>query len=241
MQKHLCRENRTLADGSDMLKPRKRITKKELKEDKLLTSYVKANRWLGQHRKYLTIGLALLLIVGLAAIFSSRAQKAAEQNASEIFLRATSEFQQGDFHAAAQKFENVIDEYGGTSYGILSQLYLANCYVKNGRTDDAFDLFSAFLRKYKGDVNLQAAAMASKAAILEEKSNFAEAAELYEKISKDYPTCLMCPNYLISAAQNFAKIDKKDKAQQLFDRVVKEFPESQEKNDAILLKKMLGS
>ena len=51
-----------------MLKPRKQITKKQLKEDSLVTFYFKAQEWLEVHGKTLMIAAAavLLAIAGFA-------------------------------------------------------------------------------------------------------------------------------------------------------------------------------
>ena len=56
-----------------MLKPKKRITRKEIKQDKLVTIYFKVNDWLNENSKYVVgVGIALVIIIAAAFIFSSR-------------------------------------------------------------------------------------------------------------------------------------------------------------------------
>ena len=43
-----------------MLNPKKKISKRELKEDALITTYAKSMSFYEEYRKYITIGLAAL-------------------------------------------------------------------------------------------------------------------------------------------------------------------------------------
>ncbi|MBN1541084.1 tetratricopeptide repeat protein, partial [candidate division KSB1 bacterium] len=186
-----------------MLKPRKRITKKELKEDKLVTFYVKANRWLETYRKYFFLALAVVAVIVVAIVLSNRARNRAELHASEFYLKGTTEFEKGDYQAAADQFQVVLNEYGGTSYGKLSRLFLGNCYTQLGRRDEALAMYDSFVARYKKDPNLRAAGMAGKAALLEESGEYAKSAALFEQIAVKFPDAILGPTYLMSAAQNY--------------------------------------
>ena len=71
----------------------KRITKKEIKEDKLVTTAFQFSEWIQMHLNHVLMvaGGVILLAVVVFFIFSSKAKR--EQKAAELFGKATLEFQ----------------------------------------------------------------------------------------------------------------------------------------------------
>ena len=51
-----------------MLKPKKKISKRELKQDTLITTYMKVTTFYEQHKKQISIGVTALVVVIIALV-----------------------------------------------------------------------------------------------------------------------------------------------------------------------------
>ena len=61
-----------------MLRPRKHITKKDIKEDTFVTVYLKIRKFVQKHNRYLNIGLLAIPVIVIVAILMVRSKKNAE-------------------------------------------------------------------------------------------------------------------------------------------------------------------
>jgi len=222
-----------------MLKPRKRITKKQLKEDKLVTFYFQATSWIEKNSKYIYMGLGAILLVVVLLFVNARAKKSSESSASVELSRATRAYESGDYKNAITQLSNLVENYGGTRSGILSLLYLANSFYQNGDTENAIKNYKEFYSKFSGDEHLLASAMGGIAACLEQEKKYREAAEQYEKIVHKYPKAVQAPYFLLRSGRCFTLANDNGKAKQQFEKLVKDYPNAQEKEDALMLLAMI--
>jgi predicted negative regulator of RcsB-dependent stress response len=223
-----------------MLKPRKRISKKELKQDQLVTLYFQANTWLENNLKYV-IGAALVIVVLFAlGIFFSSSSKSSNQKASVELFRAVRTSESGDVQGALTLFNSLVEKYGNTKSGKMARYYLANAFYKNQDYDNALIQYQKFSKSFSGDDYIVLSALAGVASCMEQKQQFDKAAPLFENIVKKYPKSFDAALYLLKASQCYSKANNTARANALLEKIIKEYPDSQEKNDAILLKSMSG-
>jgi len=222
-----------------MLKPRKRISKKQLKEDKLVTFYFKASSWLQDHTRVLTLGLAALVVVIVGATLYGNSRRSSEQAASVELARATRAYESKDYQNALTLLSNLVDSHGSTRSGKLGRLYLGQTFLLTNDYDNAQLHFEKFISSYKDESYLTAAAMKGVAACLEQKGDYAGAADYYQRAVKKYPKSILAPQLLLRAARCHALTDQRDQARALYDRIVADYPESQERDQALMLKSML--
>ena len=112
-----------------MLKPRKRLTKKQLKEDKLVTFYMNASTWVENNSKYL-IGGIIGVVVFVGAIFLySNSLKKSEAAASVELARAIRTYQSQDYKGALTSLSTIVENYGSSQSGKIALLYLANSFL----------------------------------------------------------------------------------------------------------------
>jgi len=223
-----------------MLKPRKRITKKKLKEDKLVTFYFRASDWLEENSKYLFMGLAAIVLVAAAIIYFNYAQEKSEKNASVDLARATRTLETGDYQNAIAQLSSIVDNYGSSTSGTMARLYLANALFQTKEYNNAEKNYAKFISRFSGDEYLLAAAQGGIAASLQARKKWAEAAKAYEKAAEKYDSVL-APGFYIQAARCYTSLGDDRKAKSLYNKVIEEFPQATEKEEALMLLSMLGA
>lgn len=215
-----------------MLKPRKKITKKELKQDKLVTAYFKAVDLVRNNRKIVSgmiTGLVIAVIVVVAYLNNVRSNnnKAATEISQVLGAFNGGAYQvaiNGDPTQNISGLKSIVQNYGGTETGEEAKIYLADCYYYLGDYDDAMKYF----KDYDGsDKFTQASAYAGMAEVYEIRKEYSKAAEYYGRAAASDSKNFLAPQYLVGAARNYIKIGKKERAIALLTRVKKDFPNSQ--------------
>jgi TolA-binding protein len=214
-----------------MLKPKKKISKKEIKEDRLVTSYFEATNWYETNKKIVNgvlTGAVVLAIVIVAYV----------NNVSSNNLKATTElgkvlpyYDQGKFDLAIggnlqdniRGLQSIVDDYGSSKAGELAGFYLANSYYAQGDFDKAL--------KYFLDVDVKddlivASSLAGAGACYEAKGDHAKAAASYEKAAFKSSKDVNAPENMVHAAKNYILAGEKTKAVDLLKKVKKDYPTS---------------
>ena len=228
-----------LRDKGIMLKPRKRLTKKQLKEDKLITFYNKAQELFEEYSKYVIGGTVALVMIFVVVFLYSNSQKAAEKEASVKLAQATSAYERSDFQSATSLLSNLVEENGNTRSGKLGRLYLANSLFQTQDYTGAEENYKKFASSFKGDEHILSAAAAGVAACYEERKEYEKAAKEYERVANKYSDSIFAPRYLLRAARCYQLAEKPNLAKDAYVKLIDEYPESQEKENAILMTAML--
>jgi TolA-binding protein len=214
-----------------MLKPKKKITKKEIKEDKLVTTYFEATTWYEANKK--TVNGVLVGIVILAVVLVAYMNNVNSNN-----LKANTElgkvipyYDQGKFDVAIsgnlqeniRGLQSIVDDYGSTKAGELARFYLANAFFAQNDYDKALKYF---LDVSVSDEMIAASAIAGAGACYEAKKENEKAGEMFEKAAFKSTKDVNAAENMFHAARNYLTVGKKEKAAELFKRVKKEFPTS---------------
>lgn len=215
-----------------MLKPQKKVSKKEIKEDKLVTSYFEVQKWVEENTRTISyIAVGIVAVVAIIFIWFKR-QADDNEKATTQLAKIVSYYESGKYELAingvpqegAQGLQVIVDEYGGTHAGEIAKLYLANSYYALGNYDKAIDVYRDISIN---DKTITATAYAGIAACYEIKSDHEKAGLYYEKAASKNMTIMQAPENLQKAAWNYAQTGKKDKAIELLQTLKKEFPSSQ--------------
>lgn len=217
-----------------MLKPRTRLTKKKIKEDKLVTAYFKAIDYYQLYQKYILGGLGALVLLIVLIIFISQTRKANELNASGELAAARAELARMNFPAGIDSLQKIIVRYDGTRSAGDATFYLANTYFLQKQFDLAQKYFNEYLDSYSGDENTRYSAMVGLAACFEEKEDFKAAAEMYEKAANKHDAVFNAAEGLLSAGRCYLAAGLKEKARTVLQRLLEKYPESAFKNEAEL-------
>jgi tetratricopeptide (TPR) repeat protein len=214
-----------------MLKPQKKISRKEIKEDKLVSSYFNMRRWIEENQRL--VWYIVLAPVAIAAIWFWWNSKTTEWNekATAMVAKVTPYYDQGRYDMAingvpqegVQGLQAVVDEHGSTQSGQIAKLYLANSYYAIKNYDKALEYYKDIS---VSDKLISAAALAGAAACYEAKNDYASAASYFEKAASKNMTLMQAPENLQRSAVNYAAAGKKEKAIELLQTLKKEFPAS---------------
>ncbi len=214
-----------------MLEARKKISKKQIKEDKLVTTYYKAISFYQKNQARLLIGLGVVALVVVAVILFSNKKANDNKVAAALLAKVMPLYNQDSFKQAidGDKTKNIVglkeivDKYGSTDQGETAKIFLADCYSMMGNTDAAYKMYD----DYSGSVPLfKASAAAGKAGYYEDKKEFGKAADLYKeaaKISKANPSNA---DYFFRAGINYFKAGQKSDAKTMFDTIKKDYKTS---------------
>ncbi len=212
-----------------MLQPKKKITKKELKEDALITSYVRATAFYEANKRTITTGLTALIVVAAVAFFYVKNRNADGERAQTELGKVYSFYDNGQYQLAIDGvrernipgLQTITQDYGSTPAGTLAKLYLADSYYNLKKFADALKEFEDF--SPEGQL-LTVSRLAGIGACHEALGQYKEAAESFEKAATKYATDPSAAENLNNAARNYAAAGEKDQALDLYKKLKKSYP-----------------
>ncbi|GBE29965.1 MAG TPA: tetratricopeptide repeat protein [Bacteroidetes bacterium] len=204
----------------------KQLRKKELREDPLMTMISEAQLWLAVNGKKLAIGVLAAAVVIVAVVLLQNMREAADLESREAFADAQLEIAQTNPEDVIPPLLRVADDYQGTSGGSEALYTAAEMALNEQNSELAIELFSRFLKEYKGEYLLEAGASGGLATALENSGKFEEAADLYMKLADDKDARDYRYFALLNAGKAYAHAEQYDKARAAFNIVVNEQEQS---------------
>lgn len=214
-----------------MLAKKKKLSKKKIKEDKLVTSFYNVRNFYedNQTRVLLVLGGLAAIIVVIIWYNSKITQdnKAATVELSRVY----SIYESGSYQEAIDGkpgtnvtgLRSIVDNYGGSEQGETARIYLANCYYFLGEYDKAKNEYDSYGGSNK---QLVSSAYAGIAACNEAKEKYEDAAEYYLKAAEVYEYNPMNADNLLNAGKNYLKTKEYDKAENVFNRIKENYSQS---------------
>ncbi len=217
-----------------MLKPRKKITRKQIKEDPLVTYYFKVVEFLRVHSQKIMIGVIALLAILVLTVLFARSKKSADSRAAEQLSRATVELSQRRTQQGIDILLALVDNFSGTKSATRGEYYLATAYYEQGEYEKAQLYFEEFIDDNDGDQILLSAAYSGLGATLEQQKKFLDAAQAYEDGAKKYEDSYSAAQQLMDAARCYLAARQIPQAKKCYQKIVDEYAESSQKADAEL-------
>ena len=207
-----------------MLTKRKSITKKEIKEDKLVETYYKAYGFFEENKSKIALYAGVLVLVVVAVYFYIQHKNSNNEEAGLQLSRVMALYDAGSYLEAIEGragtkvtgLKKIVAEYGSTENGEVAKIYLANAYSFLGKQDEALKYY----QDYSGNNDLfKATSIAGEAGYYAFKNEFEKAADKYVEASKVSDGNVLNPDYMLSAAKNYMKAEKNDKAKELLEDI----------------------
>jgi TolA-binding protein len=212
-------------------KGKKRLSRREMKEDRLIATAQKVERFYDQNRNLVWAGAAIIL-VAVVAVFLIRANmRRSFEEASLDLTVAKLMFQAGRIAEAEPQFQAIRERHGGRIAG-EAQFYLARTAFMRGDEAAAEAAFREYVDNYHIDRYLDVAAIAGLAASMEAQGKYAEAAETYMSIPRQYRKHYYSPEAMFQAARCYLWADQKDKAVETYLLLQRQYPSSTLKTKA---------
>ena len=219
-----------------MLRPKKKITKKELKQDNLVTAYANTKLYYERHKKYISYATTALIVIVVAVVVFLNNRRANNEKATTELSKIMSVFDAGNGDVKKYRvavdgqpergvmgLKTIVANYGGTESGELARFYLANAYYNLGEIDDALKQFESMS---SSNPVIQASDFAGIGSCYESKGDYEKAAVNFEKAANTISNSFSTPEYLNSAARCYGRANQKEKAVTLYKRIKKEYPTS---------------
>lgn len=214
-----------------MLKPRKRLTKRQIKEDKFVTYYFKTQDFIARNSRtilYTVGGIALIFLIGF--IWSRKNLE--KENAAVVELtKAKIEYFNNNFVQATDILKDLVENYGDTESGKLGIYYLANAYFNIKNNIKAEEYYRKYL-DVGDDKTLKESALSGVAACLEEQGNYLEAAKKYREAAEKFSESFLAPQNLYDSARCFSQAGNEELARESLTKIIEKYSESSLKGDA---------
>ena len=201
-----------------------------------------AEDWLERNAK-LVVGIAAVILIVVGGYFAFNYYKG-NQDAmaqSEMF-QAVYYFEADSLEKALNGdgnnlgFLQIIDEYGITDAANLAHYYAGVSYLKQGK----YELARLYLNDFSSnDLLIQARAYSLLGDTYMEEENYDEAARYYSKAANYKPNKFFSPAYLMKEALAYEKLNQLDKARAAYDKIITQYWESPEYQNARKLKARL--
>jgi tetratricopeptide (TPR) repeat protein len=214
-----------------MLTKRKKLSRKQIKEDKLVTTYYKAVGFFEENKNRIAMYAGILAVIILAIVLFMNNKKKNNEMAGTELARIMNVYDSGNYLEAIEGragtklmgLKKLVQSYGSTENGELAKIYIANAYNNLGKIDDAYK----FYEDYSGSNKIfKATALAGQASYQAYKKDYEKAADLYKKAAYVSDADVLNPEYLLNAGINYMAVGKNSDAKELFAKIKKDYPTS---------------
>jgi len=214
-----------------MIAKKKKLSRKEIKEDKLVTSFYKARGYLEENNRTLLIYAGVIIAVAAIVFFYINNKRQNNEAAALQLSRAITLYDSGSYLEAIEGrqgtnimgLKKIVDEYGSTENGEIAKIYIANAYNFLGKYDEA----NNYYEDYSGDIDLyKATALGGQAGYQAYKKNYEGAADLYLKASRVSKDNALNSDFILKAGINYLQAGKHSEAKEMFETINKDYQTS---------------
>ena len=197
-----------------------KMTKRQMKEDPLVTAAFRTTEVWEQHGSKILIGLGAVVVVGLLAFFMAQARDKAEQKASGDLMRASMAVSQGDYATAAPMLREIVDNAQGTDAARTAMLYLGDSFLAQKRASESVEWYQKYLGRAGGDRERLWIGNLALATAYEDQGKFAEAATSYAEAGRRSTTDSERARAKLAQARCYLRAGQTQKALETYQEVV---------------------
>jgi len=149
------------------MKVQKRISKKQIKGDRLVSTTFKATEYIQKNQTPFIVGSVVLIIILALVLLLRTSANRKNDEASAILSRGELTAASGNVGQYVADLRTLADDYQGTPAGKVAAVRLASNYFYQKQYDDAKRYFQLILDHYADDNLLSAGASAGLGAVYE--------------------------------------------------------------------------
>ncbi|MGD9899534.1 MAG: tetratricopeptide repeat protein [Calditrichaceae bacterium] len=215
-----------------MLKPRKKLTKKEIKQDKFVKLALEAKSFVDENYKQVvgtTLAVFGLFVIIMIYVYVHNQNV---EEATTLLGKAQLEFQALNYDLSKDYLNQLTSDYSGTDAADQGRFLLANIYFEENNITYAKKMYKEFIDSYSKSSILLASGYAGYASCLEREKNYDEAASFYIKAQKKSPEFIEAASYLFLAGKCYTSAGKIDKAKEVFEKITMDYKDYDQSDDA---------
>ncbi len=215
-----------------MQKPRKRLVKAKLKEDKLLVFTAKAQRFAQRNRKTFVFGaIGVILIAAVIGLYIY-SHRTAENSASFIELMARDAYSRGELDETLGYTANILKDFSGTSAAATALLLEGRVHEQRGEYEQAIEAFEQLISKHGDQPYLGFAACNALGTIYFGMQDYEIAAKYYQKAANNYPGHYNSAVALVDAGESYEKASRYEEAKNVYQKVLTAYGKSRSADKA---------
>jgi tetratricopeptide (TPR) repeat protein len=211
-----------------MLRPKKKISKKELKQDALITTYAQVTSFYENNKKNISIGITVFVVVVIAAVVYLKNRSENNEKAMTQLGSIHQFFDNGQYQIAIDGvperniagLRSIVENYGDSNAGDIAKFYLASAYYQIGNYDEALKYFEDCSLS---DELLAVSRLSGIGCCYEAKGMHRDAAAYFEKAATKNTKDINAAENLNNAARNYVLAGDKEKALDLYKRLKKNY------------------
>ena len=196
-----------------------KLTKRQMKEDPLVTAAFRATEVWERFGRMILIVAGGILLLALLVFFVSRTRAQAEQRAMGDLFRAHATLAQGDPASAAPMLRELIDNSPGTAAARESMLLLGDALMAQRNPKEAATWYQKYVDKAGGNKQREQAGYLGLGAALEDAGQFGPAADAYAKSADRAPTDNERGRALLAEARSYTRAGQTQKAVELYTKI----------------------
>ncbi|TMQ55009.1 MAG: tetratricopeptide repeat protein [Candidatus Eisenbacteria bacterium] len=189
-----------------------KLTKRQIKEDPLVTAAFRGTQVWEQHGSRILLGVGAVVLVVLLVFFVSRTRAQSEERAEGDLFRAEISVAQTDYATATQMLKEIVDSAPGTKAAAKAMVYLGDVTAAQGKAAEAVSWYRRALAKAGRDEDLKVAGLHGLAAALEDRGDFTQAAASYADLAKLGENDNQRGRAMLAEARSLAKAGQTQKA-----------------------------
>ncbi|NLI15771.1 MAG: tetratricopeptide repeat protein [candidate division Zixibacteria bacterium] len=205
------------------MNPEKRISKSQIKQDKMVTFALKAGEYIQQNKNYFIYTVAgIVAIVAIIFFFNYLGNKK-EAEATELFGKAQLAGAMNQGSLAITDYRTILDNYGSTEVASKACFFIADIYNRQRNYDSAAVFYQKFVDSYNDDKILLPAAYAGGGNAYEQIRQFEKAGEFYFKAAEIANDDYRSPDYYMAAGGAYIQAGNFAKAREAYQKVVDKY------------------
>ncbi len=212
---------------------RKRISKKELKEDAFVSGAFEASHYVQEHLGKIIGGIiGVLVLVGLSWMYVNfRAE--ARADAAVAMFKAEGLYLNRQYALAAADFENIADDYSGTDQGRKAVYFAADSYYNSGDYDRAMELFNRFSDDSDSDEPLMVNVLIGIGACHEQFEEYSQAIDYYSRALESAQFDFQKIEALSCLSRAYRLTGQDEEAIVTLSRIIDNYPDNQRSGEFI--------
>jgi tetratricopeptide (TPR) repeat protein len=214
-----------------MLRPRKKITKRDIKEDALVTAYFHVQKFFQKYSKHTNIIIGIAIVIGILSIIIIQSKRKAELSAAGQIGIAEQYYYATNYEMAKEELAKVINTYSGTKSAGRAVFLLANSYYETEDYSNAQKYYEIYVDDYSSNKFFLASSFAGIANCLDNQEEFKKAANLYERAGRVSAKSYKAPYYYRDAGRCYVLANDIEKGKEMYLTVLEKYPDSNIKPD----------
>ena len=203
-----------------MLRPKRKITKREIRQDPLLETLYSAEKFYESHSKRIMVIGGGLLVLVLILLIGSGWRGSSRRTAEDMLSQAAASLASGNSAAAINELDLLVAEYPKSSAGREALFFMGRAFLSLDNPKAGRESLEEYLKKSKNSLHL-CAAMEILGGIAESEGRYVEAAELFQRASSIGDFSFNIQQNRVNAAMSWLLAGEYDRASEILEDLEK--------------------